>query len=227
MARGKDSAGSEYNGTQLASSGNGGTISGPSEPLDPDAAAGTGGTPGAGERDSAGTEFDASTHTGNRNANGTWERRRGRKRGHGSNSGPRPKASKADLNNAIDALTKTLVIVHAGIAGVTKMPELVIDDSEGRMLAAAAANVLEEFDLKPDPKTQAIVGLVIAGATVYGPRAVLIQMRRAQEKAEKQAGAGGNGTAGVYGPNGEAMGTTDFTVHEQPAEFTFGDHRTN
>jgi hypothetical protein len=102
------------------------------------------------------------------------------------------------------------VILHTGIAGISNTPELVIDEDEGRMLAAATANVMEEFDLKPDPKVQAIVGLVVAAGTVYGPRTVLIQMRKAQEKREKAAGSNGAGTAGVYNADGSAAGTTDF-----------------
>lgn len=90
---------------------------------------------------------------------------------------------------------------------------MVIDEDEGKMLAAATANVMEEFDLKPDPKTQAIVGLVIAAGTVYGPRMVLIQMRRTQEQQEKRAGPNGEGTAGVYGADGEAQGTTTFRAY--------------
>jgi hypothetical protein len=87
----------------------------------------------------------------------------------------------------------------------------VIDEAEGRMLAEASANVMEQFDLKPDPKTQAIIGLVMAAGTVYGPRAVIIQMRKAQERTEKRAGADGTGTAGVYGAGGEPLGTTEFS----------------
>jgi hypothetical protein len=211
--RGKRGAASEYDGTGQSDSGTGSAVvTGPSEPIEPDAAAGAGsassGSPSG--RDSAGTEFDATIHSGERNADGTWAKRRGRKRGGGGNSGPRPKASKADLNASIDGLTKVLVILHTGIAGISNTPELVIDEDEGRMLAAATANVMEEFDLKPDPKVQAIVGLVVAAGTVYGPRTVLIQMRKAQEKREKAAGSNGAGTAGVYNADGSAAGTTDF-----------------
>jgi hypothetical protein len=84
------------------------------------------------------------------------------------------------------------------------------------MLAAATANVMEEFDLKPDPKTQAIIGLVIAAGTVYGPRMVLIQMRRAQEQRERAANNNGEGVAGVYDEFGNAVGTTPFTVNNEP-----------
>lgn len=81
------------------------------------------------------------------------------------------------------------------------------------MLANASANVLEQFDLKPDPKTQAIVGLIIAAGTVYGPRAYMITARKAQEKRARPANpTTGQGTAEVFGPNGEPLGTTGFNI---------------
>jgi hypothetical protein len=81
------------------------------------------------------------------------------------------------------------------------------------MLATASANVLEQFDLKPDPKTQAIIGLVMAAGTVYGPRVYMIQVRRAQEKSERAANQNGVGTAGVYTADGEPAGTTEFRTN--------------
>lgn len=216
MARGKNSgAGNEFVGTDKPANGSDGVIEGASAPIEPDTAAGIAGSGGnsggtGGGSDIAGTEFDPAIHTGERNGDGTWTKRRGRKRGGGGHSGPRQKASKADLNAAIDGLTKTLVILHTGIAAISGTPELVIDEEEGRLLASASANVMEEFDLKPDPKTQAIIGLVIAAGTVYAPRMVLIQMRRAQEKEERAADPTGTGTAGVYNADGSPAGTTDF-----------------
>lgn len=94
-----------------------------------------------------------------------------------------------------------------GIANVTATPELVIDGDEGKLLAKATANLLEQFDLKPDPKMQAVVGLVMAAGTVYGPRAYMIRQRKAQQAAEKKAG-----TAGVYNADGTSAGTTAFSV---------------
>lgn len=109
------------------------------------------------------------------------------------------------------------MIVHAGLAGVTSTPEMVIDESEAEMLARASANVLEQFDLKPDPKTQAIVGLVLAAGTVYGPRVYLINQRKAQEKRESAANKTGAGTAGIYDANGNPVGTTGFSVDPREA----------
>ncbi len=81
-----------------------------------------------------------------------------------------------------------------------------IDKSEGDLLAGASANVLAQFDITPDPKTQAIIGMIIACSAVYAPRVIMIRARKAQEEAEKA-----DGTAGVYGPGGEPMGTTGFS----------------
>jgi len=83
---------------------------------------------------------------------------------------------------------------------------MIIDDQEGMLLAKATANVLEQFDLKPDPKTQAIIGLVMAAGTVYAPRVIMINQRKAQQAKEKR-----NGTAGLYDAQGNPVGTTQFS----------------
>jgi hypothetical protein len=67
--------------------------------------------------------------------------------------------------------------VHLGIAGATKSPELILTDDETKSLATATANVLQEFDIRPSPKAEAIVGLVITAGGIYGPRAYFIRER--------------------------------------------------
>jgi hypothetical protein len=103
-----------------------------------------------------------------------------------------------------------LVTVHAGLAIAFKCPELPIDKEEGDMLANATVNMMAEFDIVPDPKTQAVIGMIIAAGIVYGPRAAMIRARLAQEAKERAAGANGAGVAGIYAADGSAMGTTDF-----------------
>lgn len=88
---------------------------------------------------------------------------------------------------------------------------MVIDESEGMLLATASANLMEQFDVRIDPKTQAIVGMIIAAGKVYGPRVLSIQMRKAQERRESAADETGAGTAGVYTGDGEPAGTTEFS----------------
>lgn len=144
-----------------------------------------GGDRGAtGERDSAGNAFDASIHSGGRNANGEWRKRRGRKSAGTSSAGVSRK--KAGNSASLDALTNTLIIVHAGIASATKVPELSIEEDEAKVLATAVASVLEEFDIQPDPKVQAIVGLVVAAGSIYGPRMYLIRERKKAQRKVKE-----------------------------------------
>jgi len=44
---------------------------------------------------------------------------------------------------------------------------------------------LAEFNITPDPKVAAIVGLVVAAGTVYGPMAVSIRMRKDAERKQR------------------------------------------
>jgi len=84
-------------------------------------------------------------------------------------------------------LSDTLKLVHLGIAGVTKTPELELDDDDAKTLSKAVSNVLEEFDIRPDPKAQAVVGMIVACGMVYGPKLALIKMRVDDERKEKKA----------------------------------------
>jgi hypothetical protein len=92
---------------------------------------------------------------------------------------------------------------------------MMIDESEAEYLAKATANVLDQFDLKPDPKTQAIVGLVIAAGTVYGPRVYMIKSRHAAEGQARKANRQGAGIASVINPDGSST-TAGFTVDPRP-----------
>lgn len=146
----------------------------------------TSGTPaflGGGGSDS-GEQFDPAIHSGpdKRNADGSYRKKRGRKPNSAAGG------SKRQTNNqvGIDALTSMLAIVHVGLASVTKTPELELDDKEAASLAGAVANVMTEFDITPDPKIQAVLGLVTVSGMIYGPRIYLIRERRSAEKeAEK------------------------------------------
>lgn len=79
-----------------------------------------------------------------------------------------------------------LAIIHIGIASATKTPELKLEDEEANALAQSTAVVLEEFDIRPDPKIEAVIGLVTTASMIYGPRIYLIGQRRKKEKEERQ-----------------------------------------
>jgi len=83
-------------------------------------------------------------------------------------------------------LSQTLMLLHVGIASSTRCPEMVLDKGESDMLAKATVNVMEQFDITPDPKVQAMAGLIIAAGTVYGPRVYLIRDRVKQEAKQRE-----------------------------------------
>jgi hypothetical protein len=62
---------------------------------------------------------------------------------------------------------------------------MAISEDEGKLLAEASVNVMREFDITPDPKAEAIIGLIVAAGTVYGPRYYLVKTRHAEEKRTK------------------------------------------
>lgn len=159
------------------------------------AGTGTGGDAGsidpaslANSGDSNGTgsdgEFDPEIHVARdkRNADGSYTRKRGRKSGSGNGgSNTTARKAKGDLSGAVDSLSRTLIIFHMGIASATKAPEMELDKQEADLLANATANVLSEFDIRPDPKVEAIFGLITACGMVYGPRVYSIRKRREDE----------------------------------------------
>lgn len=130
------------------------------------------------------TVYDPERHVGpdKRNADGTYRRKRRRK--SGNSAAPRSR-TKADHQASLEGLTRILSIMHIGIATATKMPEMVLEEDEAKNLAAATATVLSEFDIRPDPKIEAIIGLVTAAGMIYGPRVYLITDRKKKEAANK------------------------------------------
>jgi hypothetical protein len=173
-------AGRKDNGSGDEFAGTGPDDNGPGGALDP--AALPGADAGAG---GSGDDFDPAIHVGReqRNGDGSYTRKRGRKAGSGTGSAKAgSRSSAADLKFAVENLSKTLVIIHSGIAAATQTPEMMIDSEEGDLLAKSAANVLEQFDMTPDPKLQAAVGMIVACAVVYGPRVALIRARKALQE---------------------------------------------
>lgn len=147
-----------------------------------------GGSTGAsGGDDSSGDGFDASIHVSrdNRNADGSYRRKRGRKSGTTAS----PRSRKGTLSASVDGLAMTMAMVSAAIAGASKSPELNIDTAESHALAAATANFLDQFDIRPNPKVEAAVGLVIAFSAVYVPKIGAANMRKKTERLAIEAEA--------------------------------------
>ena len=76
--------------------------------------------------------------------------------------------------------------MHVAVSKATKTPEIEIDSGDAQTLAAATANVLREFDITPDPKIAAVIGLIVAAGGVYGPMGVSIKLRKDKEARERR-----------------------------------------
>ena len=188
---------------------------GDSGPIDPATIDGSTDRDSAGNFGSGGTEqFDPAIHVApdKRNRDGSYTRKRGRKAGTTSNQNYNKKAT--NLSESIEQLSKVILFAHTGLAVATRCPEFELDKEESDYLAKASANVLEQFDITPDPKTQAIAGLIIALGTVYAPRYIMISARVKSEKKAKQ-----EQTATVYNANGTYAGDTSYSEID-PNTFT-------
>lgn len=175
---------------------------GPAEPADSDAPSSTGASSDSGRepfflgggtdggdsgdsRDAGGNEFDPDIHAGRDkfNNDGTYRRKRGRRKSNASGGSNRRGAG----NQAgVEALANMLGFVHLGIASALNTPEIKLKDDESKALAEATARVLEEFDWTPDPKVQAVVGLIMTAGSVYGPKVYFIRERKKAERAERE-----------------------------------------
>ena len=140
---------------------------------------------GGGSGDAGGNEFDPTIHVARDklNADGTYRKKRGRRAGNSSSTRSR---TQADYSASVDSLARMLGFVHLGIAAAAKTPELVLNDEESKALAGATAKVLEEFDIRPDPKVEAIVGLVTTAGAIYGPKYYFIRERKKNERRERE-----------------------------------------
>lgn len=145
---------------------------------------GPAGSSGSGDGgDGGGFNPDIHLSPDKRNADGSFRKKRGRKPGNTSTNSR--SGRKADYSTNLESLTTVLAIVHAGLASATKTPELALDDDDAGALAKAAANVLIEFDIQPNPKVQAVVGLVMTAGAVYGPKVYMIRERKREAKESK------------------------------------------
>lgn len=79
---------------------------------------------------------------------------------------------------SVDTLSFLLMSSHAMLAGMTKTPELELDDSEATQLGGALAVVNSFYNVEVADKTMAWVALAMVAGQIYGPRVVAIGVRR-------------------------------------------------
>lgn len=139
--------------------------------------------------DDFGTKFDADKHrsddAGNpiRNKDGSFRKqytKRNDKKSKTENS-----QDISDLISSANHLSETLMIFHSGLAVLSQCPELEIDKGEAEKLSEASLKFMSEFDIKPNPKAQAAIALIVTAGSIYGPRIYLISDRKKNEKIKR------------------------------------------
>lgn len=68
-----------------------------------------------------------------------------------------------------------------------KIEELALDEEEAKALSEGVKEVASHYDIEPDPKIMAWVGLIGTCSAIYAPRIMAYKMRRAQERKEERA----------------------------------------
>lgn len=151
----------------------------------------------------ASDDFNPSIHVGrdSRNADGSYRRKRGRR--SGTATAPRSATKNKGTNQAgVEAVCNVLILLHAGIASATKFEDFALDNDEATTLATATVNVLNELDIQPDPKAVAIIGLMGAMGSIYGPRIYLYKehLKAKKNKGEVVSLRPVNGSTSVFDP---------------------------
>lgn len=83
-----------------------------------------------------------------------------------------------------------MIQVHVALAMFAKEPALMIEEREARMIATASLDLMAQYGAAIDPRAMAWANFTMAIASVYGPRAVAIIVKRKQaahERAKQQA----------------------------------------
>lgn len=71
------------------------------------------------------------------------------------------------------------------MAGITKCPELELDDDEAKKITLALDRLAEHYNVQPTPTQKVWANFIGAMGTVYGTRAVAIYTRL--KKGEKKS----------------------------------------
>lgn len=71
------------------------------------------------------------------------------------------------------------------LAGITKTPELALEESEAAELATALNTVNNYYRVEVAEKTMAWINLAMVGGMIYGSRLIAIRERRSSARAER------------------------------------------
>lgn len=132
-------------------------------------------------------ELDGQRDT-ERAASGTEPGKRGRGRPPKQKQEQRKVENPARLD--LDSLNFTLFYAHSLLAKATNTPELMLDETEAKSMAAAAMNVMQHYNIRASQKAVDWGNLVVTMCIVYGGKFHAINERQKAEKQAKKEAAG-------------------------------------
>lgn len=92
--------------------------------------------------------------------------------------------------------------IHAGVAGMTATPELMLAEEEAKQLGRGLLELERCYPTTVDPRIIAWVNMTAICGMVYGPRIMAIRMRHSAERPKRPEKAKTeNGVQGVVDPN--------------------------
>ncbi len=113
----------------------------------------------------------------------TPKRGRGRPPGSGNKPASTGQAKAQETGNLnLNGIEKILYSVHAMGAAILQVPELNLDQSEAKKLAASIEAVNAQYKFDMDPKKAAWLDLATTAGIIYGPRCVSFYIRKTQQQ---------------------------------------------
>lgn len=105
------------------------------------------------------------------------------------------------------------------LSGVSKTPELALEESEAAELATALSTVNSFYRVEVAEKTLAWINLAMVGGMIYGSRLIAIRERRSSERPQQRRQSSGFASAQpMPSPVGEVP--EDLPVNDAPPAFT-------
>lgn len=133
---------------------------------------------------------------------------------------------------SVDVMSALLLTGHSMLAGITKTPELALEESEAGELANALNTVNNFYRVEVAEKTMAWLNLAMVGGMIYGTRLLAIRERRSSTRAERVAArrtftpnepAAPGPIPDIDRPVNDAPPPPDIEIAEPPETFVPGD----
>lgn len=105
----------------------------------------------------------------------------------GSRSGDNKKTNNSIINAdaSLEGFARILSVFHAGLATITKIPEIELDADDAKAITTEFYKTLALYDVRIDPKIEQLAALVGVTGQIYAMKYLTYKLRIASEKKEE------------------------------------------